>query len=205
MLARHGETVWHAENRYAGRSDVALNPRGLEQAEALAHWAAGAELSAIWTSPLSRARRTAEPAARAAGLPLQEDARLLELDFGRGEGLTDAEMHTAFPAERAAFLLDPAANFLPGGEVPEAAAERALAAARSIAQAQVEAKARSLIVAHSTLLRLLLCRLLGIPLSRYRTALPALRNGAVTELDMTPQGAGLLSFNVPLPRSPHTT
>ena len=62
VLARHGETAWHAENRYAGRSDVALTPRGHEQAELLAGWAARAGLSAIWCSPLGRAHETAAAA-----------------------------------------------------------------------------------------------------------------------------------------------
>ncbi|TYB52224.1 histidine phosphatase family protein [Nonomuraea sp. PA05] len=63
VLVRHGETVWHAENRYAGLTDVALTPRGLAQAARLAEWAAGAGLEAVWASPLSRARITAETAA----------------------------------------------------------------------------------------------------------------------------------------------
>ena len=69
-LARHGETEWHAEHRYAGVSDVPLTARGLEQAAALAEWASTAGLAAIVASPLSRARRSAEPAAQAAGLQL---------------------------------------------------------------------------------------------------------------------------------------
>ena len=60
-LVRHGETEWHAENRYAGRSDIALTDKGLFQAEQLAQWARTAELHAIWSSSLSRALRTAEP------------------------------------------------------------------------------------------------------------------------------------------------
>jgi broad specificity phosphatase PhoE len=65
VLVRHGETVWHAENRYAGRSDVPLTPRGQEQAGALARWATGAGLDAVLTSPLCRARETAGPACAA--------------------------------------------------------------------------------------------------------------------------------------------
>ena len=49
-LVRHGETVWHAENRYAGSSDVALTAKGLEQAQVLGEWARGAELKAVWCS-----------------------------------------------------------------------------------------------------------------------------------------------------------
>jgi len=58
FLVRHGATIWHAENRYAGVSDVALDPRGYAQAERLAAWTSEAGLAAIFSSPLSRARET---------------------------------------------------------------------------------------------------------------------------------------------------
>ncbi|WP_234430688.1 histidine phosphatase family protein, partial [Streptomyces sp. NRRL F-4489] len=115
LLVRHGETVWHAENRYAGRTDVPLTDRGREQARTLAHWAATAHLTAIRTSPLTRARLTAAPAADACGLTPHTDPRLTELDFGQGEGLTRDEMRRRFPQQLAAFLTDPADHHLPGG------------------------------------------------------------------------------------------
>ncbi|MBI0382368.1 histidine phosphatase family protein, partial [Streptomyces albiflaviniger] len=65
VLVRHGETVWHAENRYAGRTDVPLTEHGHQQAAELGAWAAGRRLDAVLSSPLSRARLTAEPAAAA--------------------------------------------------------------------------------------------------------------------------------------------
>jgi len=196
VLVRHGETVWHAENRYAGRSDIALTDKGRAQAQRLAEWARTANLSAIWASTLSRARLTAEPAAEATGLPLQTDARLVELDFGQGEGMTDAEMHATFPEERAAFLRDPAAHPLPGGEDPATAAERCVTALHSIADANKDG--RVLVVAHNTLLRLVLCRLLGIPVGHYRTVFPYLANGTITEIGITGESVSLLSFNAPL-------
>lgn len=199
VLVRHGETVWHAENRYAGSSDIELTPKGLEQAQQLAAWARTAGLAAIWASGLSRAQITARPAAETAGLPLQVDERLNELHFGRGEGLTDAEMEREFPEARAAFKRDPAANPLPEGEDPRRAAERGVAALHDIAAAAPEG--RSLVVAHNTLIRLMLCQLLGIPLARYRTVFPRLSNGTLTEIAFSRQSgraAALLSFNAPL-------
>ncbi len=197
VLVRHGQTPWHVGNRYAGRTDIGLTAKGSKQAERLAAWARTAELAEVWSSPLSRARLTAEPAARAAGLPLRIDERLIELDFGQGEGLTAEEMEAAFPDERAAFERDPVRNFLPGGEDPEAAAARGVAALRAIAAEG----GRSLVVAHSTLLRLVLCALLGVPLARYRIAFPNFENGALTELDLQLGQASLHSFNVPLPEN----
>ena len=196
FLVRHGESEWHAENRFAGRTDIDLTAKGMAQGERLALWAAGAELTSVWSSPLRRARMTAEAAARTSGLPLGIDERLVELDFGRAEGLTAAEMRVAFPAERAAFEVDPVRNPLPGGEDPELAAERGVAALQEIAARGMQG--RSLVVAHSTLLRLVLCRLLRVSLSQYRTLFPDIANGTLTELDLSAERVSLHSFNVPI-------
>lgn len=191
VLVRHGQTVWHAENRYAGVSDIGLTDEGLRQAEHLALWAKSAGLDSVWSSTLSRARITAQASAQAAGLDLRVDARLRELDFGSGEGLTGAEMRARFPAERAAFEADPAAHPLPGGEDPAAAAERFLACL-----AEIEGD-RVLVVAHTTAIRLTLCRLLGVPLREYRRLLPRLDNGALTEIRLHDGRAALLRYNSP--------
>ncbi|WP_043268024.1 histidine phosphatase family protein [Streptomyces sp. CT34] len=201
ILVRHGETVWHAENRYAGRSDVPLTDHGREQARALAHWAATAGLTAVWSSPLSRARLTAAPAADACGLTPHTDERLYEVDFGQGEGLTRDEMRQRFPERLAAFLADPVENHLPGGEHPRRAAERAAACLADIAREQPDG--RVLLVAHSTLVRVLLCHLLGIPLRDYRRVFPQLHNGALTEIRVEHGRTALLCLNAPaLNRTP---
>jgi probable phosphoglycerate mutase len=201
ILVRHGETVWHKENRYAGLSDVALTDRGRAQANQLAAWAANAGITAVWSSSLSRAHKTAAPSAKALGLQLHTDERLIELDFGQGEGLTSAEMSVQFPEAFAAFRADPVKNFLPDGEDPARAAERTVSALIEISRSPSK---RSLVVAHSTLLRLALCQLLGIPLSRYRTVFPTLDNCSLTEIDLDPgRNASLLHFNAPiLPQLP---
>jgi probable phosphoglycerate mutase len=196
VLVRHGETVWHAENRYAGTTDVALTDRGREQARRLAHWGAGTDLDGIWCSTLSRARETAEIAASATGHAARVDARLVELDFGRGEGLTSAEMQERFPAQLEAFRADPATHPLPGGEDPHRAVERALACLGDIADEHPDG--RILVVAHTTLLRLTLCRLIGVALGEYRRLFPFVRNGAITEVTFGDGRPALLQFNTPL-------
>ena len=193
ILVRHGETVWHEENRYAGLSDVALTVRGEAQANQLAAWATGAGITAVWSSPLSRAYNTAAPVAKALGLPLQTEERLIELGFGLGEGLTSAEMSLQFPEAFAAFRADPVKNFLPEGEDPVHAAGRGISALGEIARTSSK---RSLVVAHSTLLRLVLCQLLGIPLSRYRAVFPSFDNCSLTEIDIDPdRNVSILQFN----------
>ncbi|TQJ88165.1 histidine phosphatase family protein [Streptomyces sp. SLBN-31] len=198
LLARHGQTVWHAENRYAGISDVPLTETGHAQAAALGRWAAAHPVDAVWTSPLSRAVVTAEPACRALGLTPSREPDLRECDFGVVEGRTLAQFAREDPDAAAAFGADPAAHPFPGAEDPAAAAVRGAAALRRIAAAHDGE--RVLVVAHNTLLRLVLCRLLSIPLGEYRRVFPQLRNAAVTELRMEPDQVSLLSLNVPCDR-----
>ena len=86
FLVRHAETIWHRENRYAGRTDVALTEAGHAQAEQLGLWCAAANIDAIWTSPLARCQLTAAPAAALMDCVPVIDDRLVELDFGSLEG-----------------------------------------------------------------------------------------------------------------------
>lgn len=201
VLVRHGETEWHAENRYAGVSDIALTSRGLDQAQQLAAWAATAGLAAVWTSTLTRAQLTATACAEAIGVPLNVDERLRELDFGHGEGMTSAEMHEQFPEALRAFRADPVGDHLPGGEDPTDAARRFTGCLRDLAARYPDD--RVLVVAHSTAIRLALCELIGVPMRDYRRVFPALRNCGLTEIRLTGAqggGAALLEFNTPIER-----
>ncbi|MFD6069530.1 MULTISPECIES: histidine phosphatase family protein [Amycolatopsis] len=195
LLARHGQTEWHAENRYAGSSDVALTEEGLRQADELAGFAAVVKPSAVFCSPQSRARRTAEPSAEALGLPLRVVDGLREVHFGLMEGRTRDELAAADPEAVARFLADPVAGAFPGSEPPEEAAARGAGALRGIA-AEVPGET-VLVVAHNTLIRLTLCALLGIPLETYRTVFPRLDNAAVTEIAIDGTRTGLLRLNQP--------
>ncbi|MER7662343.1 MULTISPECIES: histidine phosphatase family protein [unclassified Streptomyces] len=200
LIARHGRTVWHAENRYAGVSDVALTDEGRRQAEQLGQWVARHPVDAVWTSTVSRAIETAEPACRALGLTARREPALRECDFGVVEGRTLAEFAARNPSAAAAFTRDPAAHPFPEAEDPRAAAARGAGALSRIAR-EHEGQ-RVLVVAHNTLLRLVLCELLGIELSAYRRVFPALRNAALSELRLSGGTAALLSLNVPVDTGP---
>jgi len=103
-------------------------------------------------------------------------------------------MRMRFPGALQAFLADPVAGHLPGGEDPRAAAQRAAAALADIAA--THPGERVLVVAHSTLLRLVLCRMLGLPLADYRRRFPQLGNATLTEVRLAPgTPAALLRYN----------
>ena len=206
-LARHGETEWHADHRYAGSSDVALTANGLDEAAVLGDWAATAGLSALLASPLSRARLSAGPAARTTGLPLRIDARLVEIDFGAGEGMTPDELAAAYPEDWLGFERRPARHPLPGGEAGVDGIARALPVLEELAAEFPDG--RVLVVTHATLMRLLLCDLIGLDPDWYRDVFPVLDNCGLLELEFPwpgesthPGRARLLGLNVPPVRAP---
>jgi len=201
FLARHGETVWHAEHRYAGIADVELTEKGIREAESLALWAADARLDAIYSSTLSRAILTAEPSARATGEIVETDPDLCEVAFGVGEGRTLDELRPTYAAEVDAFVERPAEAILPGGERGLDGITRYLRAFDRIEAAFPDG--RVLVACHGTALRLTLCALMGIDPNRYRDLLPEVQNCAVTTLSYVDGKARLYAFNVPADAAAH--
>lgn len=86
-ITRHGETMRNAEQRVLGRTDDPLSSKGRAQAEMLAQKMKEIEIDRIFSSPLIRAKETAEAVAKAKGLPVTVDHRLIETDFGEFEGV----------------------------------------------------------------------------------------------------------------------
>ncbi len=89
-FVRHGETDWNVQGRSQGRIDIPLNATGLAQAQAAAALMHGRGVASIVSSPLSRARVTAETIGHALGLPVAFEADLQEVDFGVNEGTHQA-------------------------------------------------------------------------------------------------------------------
>ena len=89
VLIRHGQTEWARAGRHTGLTDVPLTPEGEAGARALSGLLDGRRFALVLSSPLQRARRTAD----LAGLrDVEVDDRLVEWDYGGYEGLTTAEI-----------------------------------------------------------------------------------------------------------------
>ena len=121
VLVRHGETVGNSSIRYHGRTDVELSHLGRRQMRAAQSWLnihlGGARRGPIVASPL---RRAAEGASIIAGgaTPIIEIEEFVEVDFGRFEGLTAAEIEARYPVDFARWnrdRLDPGFTY-PAGE-----------------------------------------------------------------------------------------
>jgi len=122
--------------------------------------------------------------------------RLRELDFGEAEGRMLSELP---PAVATAFQLDPVGWHLPGGEDPVAAANRVQEVFQQICRDHEGQKV--LVVAHNTLIRLLVCRVLGLELRDYRRLLPVLGPAALVRLRCQDGTVGLEAYNIPAVRT----
>ena len=106
-MLRHGQTEFSVQGRYSGRSDLPLTELGKRQAAAAAARLASTDgVTAVVSSPMLRARRTAEPVASALGVPLTIHDGLIETDFGAWEGLTFAEARARDPELHTRWLTD---------------------------------------------------------------------------------------------------
>lgn len=92
IIIRHCETDWNVEHRWQGHTDTDLNNHGREQAVEMAEKLASMGLGIIFSSPLKRARQTAEIISAKLNLPVLIDERIKECGFGKLEGLTKEEM-----------------------------------------------------------------------------------------------------------------
>lgn len=154
-LVRHGQTERSARMAYSGRLDVALTDTGREQARRAAAALANAGIDAIHTSPLMRARDTAQAIADATGAPLIVDERLTEIDYGLFEGLDRAGARAKFGQAYEDWRADPFGAPVPGMETLPEALERASAAtAAAIAGCE-----HPVIVGHQGILRIVLIAL----------------------------------------------
>jgi 2,3-bisphosphoglycerate-dependent phosphoglycerate mutase len=100
-IVRHGETEWNREKRIQGQADSPLTFEGVTQAGRAARFLAKQRWDAIISSDLGRAMATAQPIADALDLPLQQDPRLRERNFGVFETLLHADIAVRFPVEAA--------------------------------------------------------------------------------------------------------
>lgn len=179
-VVRHGETDWNKQGRLQGQEDIPLNEKGRAQALACGRALEKTRFQGIFTSPLSRARETAEKIAQFQTCPVTEEAGLLERDYGVLSGLT-------LPQREAL-----AATGRPDGMEPwESLAQRALLALNRCADAAGE-EGRALLVSHGAWINALLALLSGRVIGTGKTVL---KNTCVSVLRREGEGWQILSYN----------
>ncbi len=118
-LIRHGQTDWNIKGKIQGGHDVLLNETGRRQAERLAEGMDSRPVSRIFTSTLKRAVETAEMINRRKNVEICPMPQLIEVEFGKWEGMTWDEIKEAYPKEYECWTLNPAEVTPPGGESQE--------------------------------------------------------------------------------------
>ena len=191
LLVRHGETEANSSQRYWGRTDVKLSPAGLEQAARLRELLSAEKIDVTYSSPLSRARVTAETIVAGRSLAIIDCPELREVNFGKLEGLTFAEVSQLYPEVTRLWIeRDPGLKY-PGGESVREFNRRV---GRFINRLEKHSPEETiLVVAHAGSLRVLLCQLLGLELGHWRQFRLDLASLSVVET--YPQGAILNQMN----------
>lgn len=157
-LIRHARTTWNTDGRMQGWADPPLDDHGRAQARALAQRLAPDTFAALYSSPLQRARETAEIVATPHRLPVICHDELRERNVGEWTGLTFAETRALAP-ER--FIGDWRTHGAPGGETQAALTARVAACLDRILAAHPDD--RIAIVSHGGTLSAALAHLLGLP------------------------------------------
>lgn len=181
-LVRHGATEWSESGRHTGRTDVPLLPTGEVDARSLAPELAEHAFALVLTSPLQRARRTAE----LAGFPHAEpDADLLEWNYGDYEGITTPEIRESVPDWTVW------TRACPGGETAgqvEERLDRVVGRLRSL-------EGDALVFGHGHALRALTARWLGEPVASGRFY--RLDTATVSQLGFERDQPVIQAWNVP--------
>ncbi|MXG92192.1 bifunctional RNase H/acid phosphatase [Nocardioides flavescens] len=184
VLVRHGVTVHTKAKRFSGGlggDDPALSEEGRAQVRASAHWLApiAASVAAVVASPVRRTRESAEIVAETLGRPLELEPGFAEMEFGRWDGLTFAEVAERDQAGLDAWLgsTDVAP---PGGESFATVQERVLAGLERVRAAY--AGRTVVVVSHVTPIKTLVAQALDAPLT------------SVFRMELTPASVSVVSW-----------
>jgi probable phosphoglycerate mutase len=192
ILVRHGHVEGISPERFRGRVDLTLTAEGRRQAAVTADrihatW----RPAAVFASPLSRCRATAEAIATPLGLSPRPLDGLIDIDYGQWQGLTPDEVRARWPGLLETWYRAPDWAAIPGGETLQDVLVRALSALRDVVDRHPSDTV--VLVAHDSVNRVILLHALGLPLSRYWRL--GQHPCAINEIDLLGDGSVVLSMN----------
>ena len=166
VLVRHGQTAWNVPERFRGRADVSLDDTGLRQADATSRRIAERwRPVAIYSSPLSRAVKTAEAIGSRVGLPVGLHQGLADIDYGAWQGLSPDEVGGRWPEQLRAWYDAPQTVRVPGGESLDDLRTRCRGVLLDASQGHPGETV--VLVAHTVVNRVILLLALGLPNDRF--------------------------------------
>ena len=191
ILVRHGETWWNQKGRFQGHGDVGLNSRGFRQAQSIAETLKPMAPQIVYSSPLPRAIQTAQVIGSACSTSIVPLDELKELDLGEVDGITGPKLRACYPEIYRTWNKDPSKVQMPGGESLGQLQVRAWHAVEQVRKRHTEGIAVA--VSHNFAIVSIVCRLLGVPLSRLHRFRVDL--GSLTTIEQSQRGWRLISFN----------
>ena len=168
-LVRHGATLNNVADppKLQGRrTDLGLSPEGLRQAELTAQLLADRPLAAVFSSPLRRARETAERIAAPHGLDVTPVEELTEVDVGDWEEMSWERIEQDYPDEHHRFMTDPATHGYLGGEDLSQVLDRVAPAMERLLAGSLGREI--VVVGHNVVNRVYLASLLALPIAKAR-------------------------------------
>ena len=165
LLMRHGETPWNRQGRVMGRNPVELDDQGRAQVAGAIDFVRALKPQLIVTSPLIRARQSAEIiAAGIGGVPIREDQQIAEVRYGRWEGMTYEDL--IVDQDYLLYREEPILSSTPGGEsIKEVQARGVEAVMRTLGEGD---RQRVLFVSHGDIIRTVLCHFMAMELRHFR-------------------------------------
>jgi len=195
ILVRHGETDWNKQRRVQGLSNLGLNETGRKQADALAQVLRKEKVDVIYTSPLRRARETAQAISRFHRVEVVTIDGLKELDVGEVDGMTYEEMKVHHSEFFAKWMVDFTSVRLPGGGFLPELQNECCSAIQDVVKRECEVNGNRTVVAvtHFFPILCIVCSTLGIGLSHCRRL--RLDVASMCVLEFNPDKAALVTFN----------
>ncbi len=186
-LIRHGENDYIGKgHRLAGwLPGVHLNDRGRAQATALAQYFSKVRLRGIYSSPLERTMETAEPIAKAKGLPVEKREGLGEIGYGRWEGQT---LKTLSKRKLWPMIQNtPSLARFPDGESFVEAQNRVVSEIENLRSIHKSPKASIACVSHADVIKLIIAHYLGLPLDLFQRIVVMPASVSILQIDQTPR------------------
>ena len=194
-FVRHGETDWNKERKIQGQVDIPLNEFGRHLARETAKGLRDVPFDVCFTSPLGRARETAEIILQGRDVPILEDKRILEMNFGVLEGKCCSKEGWDVPDSFQMFFDDPVHYQAPeGGEDFQAVRERTGDLLNWLFAQEQYRDSTVLVTTHGAAMAGLLNNLKKKPLAEY-WGVGVHKNCGVTEVDVTDGRIDIISEN----------
>lgn len=192
FLIRHGEVEERYQGVFAGRIDMALSPRGHDQARLLGRYLDRHRFAALYVSPMMRAQQTVVPLRHLSDQPIISRAELREVDFGCWTGLAWKEVWDKFQVNPSDWLGRLDRGEITGAETGPALRQRVGPFVREVLLRH--ASQRIAFVCHGGVIRALIALLLDLPLAPLGSI--EIEYASLTCVDVHPHRTGLHLLNL---------